>query len=102
MAQTLHRQTKQAWKEARLVAEWEADGMAAPGLHDARHHCLTHWGQVWDIGRLHRAAGHSDIRQSQRYLHVSPDRDAKDAARLDAYLGADVGRKGVAQGVTHP
>ncbi|MGO9976857.1 MAG: hypothetical protein ACLP01_29465 [Solirubrobacteraceae bacterium] len=40
-----------------------------------------------DIGRLHQAAGHSDIRQSQRYLQVPPDRDAEDAGRLDAYLG---------------
>jgi integrase len=84
--QTLHRRTKQAWKDAGLTAEWQADGMEPPGLHDARHHCLTHWGRVWDIGRLHQAAGHSDIRQSQRYLHVPPDRDAEDAARLDAYL----------------
>lgn len=86
--QTLHRRTKQAWKDAGLIAEWAADGMLAPGLHDARHHCLTHWGRVWDIGRLHQAAGHSDIRQSARYLHVPPGRDAEDAARLDAYLGA--------------
>ena len=96
--QTLHRHTKQAWMEAGLTAEWEADGMAAPGLHDARHHCLTHWGRVWDIGRLHQAAGHSDIRQSQRYLHVPPGRDAEDAARLDADLGEDVGPEGVTQG----
>ncbi len=74
--------------EAGLVADWAAVGLEPPGLHDARHHCLTHWGRVWDIGRLHQAAGHSDIRQSQRYLHVPPDRDAEDAARLDAYLGA--------------
>lgn len=86
--QTLHRRTKQAWKDAGLTAEWEADGMQAPGLHDARHHCLTHWGRVWDVGRLHQASGHSDIRQTQRYLHVPPGRDAEDAARLDAYLGA--------------
>jgi len=95
--QTLHRRTKRAWKDAGLIAEWAADGMLPPGLHDARHHCLTHWGRVWDIGRLHQAAGHSDIRQSQRYLHVPPDRDAEDAARLDAYLG-----EGVTPGVTHP
>ncbi len=74
--------------EAGLVADWAAVGLEPPGLHDARHHCLTHWGRVWDIGRLHQAAGHSDIRQSQRYLHVPPGRDAEDAARLDAYLGA--------------
>ncbi len=86
--QTLHRHTKQAWKDAGLTAEWQADGMLPPGLHDARHHCLTHWGRVWDVGRLHQASGHSDIRQTQRYLHVPPDRDAEDAARLDAYLGA--------------
>jgi integrase len=85
--QTLHRHTKQAWNDAGLTAEWAADGLEPPGLHDARHHCLTHWGRVWDIGRLHQAAGHSDIRQSQRYLHVPPDRDAEDAARLDTYLG---------------
>jgi integrase len=87
--QVLHRHTKQAWKDAGLVAEWSADGMLPPGLHDARHHCLTHWGRVWDVGRLHQAAGHSDIRQSQRYLHVPPDRDAEDAAKLDAYLAAE-------------
>ena len=86
--QTLHRRSKRAWKDADLTAEWAVDGLEPPGLHDARHHCLTHWGRVWDIGRLHQAAGHSDIRQSQRYLHVPPDRDAEDAARLDAYLGA--------------
>jgi integrase len=86
--QSLHRWTKAAWLEAGLTAEWATDGMAPPGLHDARHHCLTHWGRVWDIGRLHQASGHSDIRQTQRYLHVPPDRDAEDAARLDAYLGA--------------
>ena len=85
---SLHRRTKRAWMEAGLVADWAAVGLEPPGLHDARHHCLTHWGRVWDIGRLHQAAGHSDIRQSQRYLHVPPDRDAEDAARLDAYLGA--------------
>ena len=85
--QTLHRRTKQAWKDAGLTAEWAEDGLLPPGLHDARHHCLTHWGRVWDIGRLHQASGHSDIRQTQRYLHVPPDRDAEDAARLDAYLG---------------
>ena len=85
--QVLHRHSKRAWLDAGLTAEWAADGMLAPGLHDARHHCLTHWGRVWDIGRLHQAAGHSDIRQSQRYLHVPPDRDVEDAARLDAYLG---------------
>jgi hypothetical protein len=61
------------------------------------------------MGRLHQAAGHSDTRQSQRYRHVlriarpkrparsgriaTPkrrairrDREADDAARLDAYL----------------
>lgn len=86
--QVLHRHTRRAWTDAALTAEWAADGMLPPGLHDARHHCLTHWGRVWDVGRLHQAAGHSDIRQSQRYLHVPPDRDAEDAARLDAYLGA--------------
>jgi integrase len=85
---SLHRHTKRAWMEAGLVADRAAVGLEPPGLHDARHHCLTHWGRVWDIGRLHQAAGHSDIRQSQRYLHVPPDRDAEDAARLDAYLGA--------------
>jgi integrase len=85
--QTLHRHSKQAWQDAGLTAEWAADGMLPPGLHDARHHCLTHWGRVWDVGRLHQASGHSDIRQTQRYLHVPPDRDAEDAARLDAYLG---------------
>jgi integrase len=89
--QVLHRHTRQAWQDAGLTDEWAADGMLPPGLHDARHHCLTHWGRVWDIGRLHQAAGHSDIRQSQRYLHVPPDRDAEDAARLDAYLGATPG-----------
>jgi Phage integrase family len=86
--QVLHRHSKAAWDEVGLTAEWAADGMARPGLHDAGHHCLTHWGRVWDIGRLHQASGHSDIRQTQRYLHVPPDRDAEDAARLDAYLGA--------------
>jgi integrase len=86
--QVLHRHSKAAWHEAGVTSEWAADGLEPPGLHDARHHCLTHWGRVWDIGRLHQAAGHSDIRQSQRYLHVPPDRDAEDAARLDAYLGA--------------
>jgi len=86
--QTLHRRTKAAWLEAGMIAEWAAEGMDVPGLHDARHHCLTHWGRVWDVGRLREAAGHSDIRQSQRYLHVPPDRDAEDAARLDAYLRA--------------
>lgn len=86
--QTLHRRTKAAWLEAGLTADWAADGMLPPGLHDARHHCLTHWGRVWDVGRLHQASGHSDIRQTQRYLHVPPNRDAEDAARLDAYLGA--------------
>jgi len=35
--------------------------MEPPGLHYARHHCLTHWGRVWDIGRLHQAAGHSEV-----------------------------------------
>ena len=85
--QTLHRRTKRAWADAGLTTEWAADGMLPPGLHDARHHCLTHWGRVWDVGRLHQASGHSDIRQTQRYLHVPPDRDAEDAARLDAYLG---------------
>ena len=86
--QTLHRRTKRAWADAGLTTEWAADGMLPPGLHDARHHCLTHWGRVWDVGRLHQASGHSDIRQTQRYLHVPPDRDAEDAARLDAYLSA--------------
>jgi integrase len=86
--QSLHRWTKAAWLEAGLTAEWAADGMERPGLHDARHHCLTHWGRVWDVGRLHQASGHSDIRQTQRYLHVPPDRDAEDAAKLDHYLGA--------------
>jgi integrase len=86
--QTLHRHSKQAWRGGGLTSEWTADGMLPPGLHDARHHCLTHWGRVWDVGRLHQASGHSDIRQTQRYLHVPPDRDAEDAARLDAYLGA--------------
>jgi len=84
--QVLHRHSKAAWHEAGLTAEWAANAMEPPGLHDARHHCLTHWGRVWDIGRLHHAAGHSDIRQSQRYLHVPPDRDAEDARKLDAYL----------------
>lgn len=88
--QTLHRRTKRAWLEAGLTAEWAADGMKPPGLHDARHHSLTHWGRVWDIGRLHQASGHSDIRQTQRYLHVPPDRDAEDAARLDAYLQGEL------------
>jgi len=86
--QTLHRHSKQAWKDAGLTKEWAKVGMLPPGLHDARHHCLTHWGRVWDVGRLHQASGHSDIRQTQRYLHVPPGRDAEDAARLDAYLGA--------------
>ena len=85
--QTLHRRTKMAWHEGGLTAQWAADGMLPPGLHDARHHCLTHWGRVSDVGRLHQASGHSDIRQTQRYLHVPPDRDAEDAARLDVYLG---------------
>ncbi len=44
-----------------------------------------------------RSGRHGDG-QSQRYLHVPPDRDAEDDARLDAYLGADVGPKGVTQG----
>jgi integrase len=87
--QSLHRWTKQAWADSGLTSEWAADGMLPPGLHDARHHCLTHWGRVWDVGRLHQASGHSDIRQTQRYLHVPPDRDAEDAARLDAYLGVN-------------
>jgi integrase len=96
--QSLHRWTKEAWsaptetaldrRKQSLIDEWAADGMLPPGLHDARHHCLTHWGRVWDVGRLHQASGHSDIRQTQRYLHVPPGRDAEDAARLDAYLGA--------------
>ena len=86
--QSLHRWTKAVWLDAGMTAEWVADGLKPPGLHDARHHCLTHWGRVWDVGRLHQASGHSDIRQTQRYLHVPPDRDAEDAARLDAYLGA--------------
>jgi integrase len=84
----LHRHTRAAWTDAGLTADWAADGMNPPGLHDARHHCLTHWGRVWDIGRLHQAAGHSTIAQSQRYLHVPPDRIAEDAAKLDAYFGA--------------
>ncbi len=43
----LHRHSRAAWKDAGLIAEWPADGMNPPGLHDARHHCLTHWGRVW-------------------------------------------------------
>ncbi len=38
-----------------LTAEWAVDGMEPPGLHDARHHCLTHWGPR--VG--HRAAAPS-------------------------------------------
>jgi hypothetical protein len=38
------------------------------------------------ITRLHQAAGHSDIRESQGCLHVPPAREAEDAPRLDAYL----------------
>ncbi len=60
--QTLHRRTKMAWHEGGLTAQWPADGMLPPGLHDARHHCLTHWVRVSDVGRLHQASGHSDIR----------------------------------------
>ena len=84
---TLHRHTRAAWTAAGLTTEWAADGLEPPGLHDARHHCLTHWGRIWDIGRLHQAAGHATIAQSQRYLHVPPDRIAEDAAKLDAYFG---------------
>jgi hypothetical protein len=65
--QTLHRRTRRAWQDAGADGGvGAADGMEPPGLHDARHHCLTHWGRVSDIGRLHQAAGHSDIGQSQR------------------------------------
>ena len=85
---TLHRHTRAAWTATGLTADWAQDGLEPPGLHDARHHCLTHWGRVWDIGRLHQAAGHATIAQSQRYLHVPPDRIAEDAAKLDAYFGA--------------
>jgi hypothetical protein len=73
--------------EAGLVADWAAVGLEPPGLHDARHHCLTHWGRVWDIGRLHRRRG-TPTSASRSAICTSPGRDAEDAARFDAYLGA--------------
>ena len=60
-----------------------------PRFHDLRHPCLSLLAAQGVPARVAmEIAGHSDIRQTQRYLHVPPGRDAEDAARLDAYLGA--------------
>ena len=47
-------------------------------FHDLRHTCASHlsmgtWGRAWRIEEIRDFLGHSDIKTTQRYAHLSPD-----------------------------
>lgn len=47
-------------------------------LHDLRHTCGSHlrmgtWGRAWELHEIMAWLGHSDIKTTLRYAHLSPD-----------------------------
>jgi integrase len=47
----------------------KASGVAPFELYILRHTCLTRWGEYMDPWRLHKYAGHADMKTTARYIH---------------------------------
>jgi integrase len=47
----------------------KASGVAPFELYTLRHTCLTRWGEYMDPWRLHKYAGHADMKTTARYIH---------------------------------
>ena len=51
-------------------------------FHDLRHTCASHllmgtWGRVWELHEVRDILGHSDLKVTQRYAHLTTDALAK-------------------------
>jgi len=47
----------------------KASGVAEFDPYSLRHTCLTRWGEYMDPWRLHKYAGHADMKTTARYIH---------------------------------
>jgi integrase len=47
----------------------KSSGVAQFELYTLRHTCLTRWGEYMDPWRLHKYAGHADMKTTARYIH---------------------------------
>jgi integrase len=47
----------------------KASGVLPFDIYSLRHTCLTKWGEYMDPWKLHKYAGHSDFKTTQRYIH---------------------------------
>lgn len=58
-------------------------------LHDLRHTCASHmrmgtWGRAWELHEIMAWLGHSDIKTTMRYAHLSPDNLHGKVRQMDA------------------
>ena len=60
----------------------EAAGVVPFELYILRHTCLTRWGEYMDPWKLHKYAGHADMKTTQRYIHPR-DESMEDAMARD-------------------
>ncbi|MBZ5580507.1 MAG: tyrosine-type recombinase/integrase [Acidobacteriia bacterium] len=64
-----------------------SSGVLTFELYILRHTCLTRWGEYMDPWKLHKYAGHADMKTTMRYVHP------KDESMEDAMEQARAARK---------
>jgi integrase len=69
-------------------------------LYVLRHTCLTKWGEYMDPWKLHKYAGHADMKTTQRYIHPQDESMQEAMARDRAAREARLDRGGHISGHT--
>jgi integrase len=78
----------------------KASGVAPFELYTLRHTCLTRWGEYMDPWRLHKYAGHADMKTTGRYIHPKDESMQQAMERNQAAREARLARSGHTSGHT--